>query len=193
MLHWSNDSIDPQLEAEGLEALEAADSDDWACFEDAGTWLPVVARSREGLMERGTFERALVRAWYAQLGTTWAWEPRWIRDLFLVYADRDQLRREGSPIPPGDRIPVFRGVAGLDPYRRENGLSWTTDVKVARRFANCSCELGLADPEVLGGIVRRKDVFVHITARCERELICEAVTIVSRERVRPGLSRRRKA
>jgi hypothetical protein len=70
MRHWSQDHIDTELEREGLEALEDPDPGDWACFEDAGTWLPVVAQCRADLQMRGTFERALLRAWHANLGTT---------------------------------------------------------------------------------------------------------------------------
>ena len=83
MRHWSQDDFtDSELEREGLEALESSDRGEWDYYEDAGTWLPVVAKNRVELQRRGTFERALLRAWYANLGTTAAWQPAWIEQLF---------------------------------------------------------------------------------------------------------------
>ncbi len=108
MRHWSEDRIDADLEMEGLDALEAGAPDDWWCFEDAGCWLPVIAKNREQLQQRGTFERALLRAWYATQGTTYEWGPAWIRELFLVHADRERLRAEGDPVPARPRFCLYR-------------------------------------------------------------------------------------
>ncbi len=181
--HWSEDYTDPELEREGLEALEALDPDDWACFEDYGCWLPVVAKNREELQKRGTFERALLRAWYGTQGTTFEWEPGWIDELFLVHASREHLLAEGDPLPAGRIFHVYRGVAGLGEFRREHGLAWTLDRAIAERFALCSLELGLADPLILKGRVLRKDVLAYINWRRESEIICFDVEIVARHAV----------
>ncbi len=125
--HWSQDYIDPELEREGLDALEAPNRDDWVCFEDCGSWLPVVAKNSEELQLRGTFERALLRAWYANSGTTFQWELGWIKELFLGSASRKRLRAEGDPLPAGQIFHVYRGVAGLGGFRREDGLAWTLE------------------------------------------------------------------
>lgn len=47
MKYWTEDRIDPELEREGLRAVEAIEPDDWYCYEDAGCWLGVVASNRE--------------------------------------------------------------------------------------------------------------------------------------------------
>jgi hypothetical protein len=183
MRHWIEDRIDADLEMEGLDALEAVAPDDWEYFEEAGCWLPVVAKNREQLQQRGTFERALLRAWYATQGTTWDWQPAWIRELFVVHADRESLRAEGDPVPARPRFHVYRGVAGLGEHRRENGLAWTLDRAVAERFASYGLEVGLADPLVLEGSVLREDVLAYINWRKESEMICSQVEIVGRHGV----------
>ncbi len=178
--HWSDDSTDAELEHDGLEALEALDPDDWACFEDCGTWLPVVAKNHQELQRRGTFERALLRAWCANQGTTAAWEPEWIRQLFLAHADRDRLLVEGDPLPAGGNFRIFRGVGGVGDQRREYGLAWTLDRTIAWRFAACSRDRGFVDPVVLEGRVDRRDVLAHLACRREAELICARVAILRR-------------
>lgn len=87
--------------------------------------LKIVARNREELQLRGTFERVLLRAWCANMGTTFEWNPEWIEELFLVHANRYRLRAESDPLPAGQVFQVYRGVAGLGRARRENGLAWT--------------------------------------------------------------------
>jgi len=169
--HWTEDLIDVDLEREGLEAMEAVTRDDWCCFEDAGCWLPVVAKNREPLQRRGTFERALLRAWYANQGTTHDWAPTWIRELFLLHADRNRLRAEREPVPNQPSFRVYRGVAGCGERRREHGLAWTVDREIAQRFALCSLDLGLSDPVVLEGQVQNSQVMAFINWRTESEMI----------------------
>ena len=182
--HWSQDYTDVELEREGLDALEAPDRDKWICFAGCGTWLPVVAKNREELQRRGTFERALVQAWYGNEGTTYEWDPAWIEKLFLVHANRERLRAEGDALPAGKIFRVYRGVGGLGECRRENGLAWTIDRVVAERFASCAVEpLKLADCLVLEGRVLREDVLTYVNWREESEMICSKVEIVARHAV----------
>jgi hypothetical protein len=184
VLHFTDDDTDPNDEVVALEAMESDDPSDWYFFVDTGPWLPVVAKNRVALQERGTFERALLRAWYAltgyDSGTNWEWDPAWIEELFLVHADRDRLLKEGDPLPAGREFRVFRGVAGRGKKRREQGLSWSLDRSIAVRFANAGRELGLANPVVLEGIARREDVLAFLTWRNEAEIIAKDVRIVAK-------------
>jgi hypothetical protein len=178
--HLADDTTEPWLEREALQAMESDDSSDWAGFEDTGSWLPVVFRNREQLSARGTFERALLRAFRAfgdNGGTHCERDAVEIEALFLTHANRDRLLEEGDPLPEGDDFVVFRGVAGTRERRREHGLSWSLDRAVAERFAQAGKDLGLANPMVLEGSVRRADVLAYVSRRAEAEIIAKHVTI----------------
>ena len=141
--------------------------------------------SGEGRLRQlpGADERALAAMEVLGPGIRHEWKPAWIRELFLVHADRKRLWAEGDPVPARPRFRVYRGIAGLDDLRRENGLAWTLDRAVAERFASCSLELGLSDPLVLEGRVLREDVIAYIDWRKESEMICSQVEIVGRHAV----------
>ncbi len=180
--HYNDQKPNDDSEGEALQALEDCSPDGWICFEDDGCWLPTVAQHRERLQRRGTFERALIRAYYASRGTLYQWDRTWFEELFLVHADRSRLLAESDPLPDGDEFTVFRGVAGSGACRRENGLSWTFDRTVASRFMGVGVELGLERPALLEGLVKRWNVIAYIARRCESEVICTNVAVIASHR-----------
>jgi hypothetical protein len=83
-------------------------------------------------------------------------------------ADRDRLRAAGAPLPPGDPVRLYRGVAGWGRARRIRGLHWTTDYEQAAWFAR---RFGLHDPAVYVGDLPARAIVAAIADRQEAECL----------------------
>ena len=90
--------------------------------------------------------------------------------------------RDGRPLPKGDPdhpglIRVYRGGAPTV----ESGIAWTTDPKVARKFAlGASLRAPMARGEVMTGRVLKRDVLAYITLRHEAEVIVDPRLVMDR-------------
>ena len=77
--------------------------------------------------------------------------------------------RDGKPFPKGKAVPVFRGGR---PNTVSSGFAWTTDPKIARKFANGAGErIEIKGGIVIGGWAKPADVLAYITLRGESEVI----------------------
>lgn len=78
--------------------------------------------------------------------------------------------RDGRPLPRGARITVFRGGWPVV----EPGIAWTTDPKIATKFASgAGLRVRTEGGQVLRGTVARRDVLAYITGRGESEVIVD--------------------
>jgi hypothetical protein len=81
----------------------------------------------------------------------------------LVLLKKRVLRKCGDPIPPFKKITLFRGVSGEEPMRRTRGISWTSDISRAARFALSGRDRGFShDPAIYRTVVTRNEVFVYL-------------------------------
>jgi hypothetical protein len=81
--------------------------------------------------------------------------------------------RDGRPLPAGQYVTVYRGGAPLEP-----GIAWSTDPKIARKFANGAGLRVRTHGEVIRGEVHRKHVLAYITGRGEAEVIVDPKYVV---------------
>jgi len=104
-----------------------------------------------------------------------AWSFEDLRSLFAT-ADRARLRAAGHQLPGPGPFTLYRGVAGPEPARRVNGLSWTRSILQAREFAE---QHGLRfadpyldpDPGVYRVTVSAAPVLAYTDVREEQEVI----------------------
>jgi hypothetical protein len=87
------------------------------------------------------------------------------------------MLRDGRPLPQGARgtihsVRVYRGGPPVTGTR--NGIAWTTDPKIAQRFANGAGErVQRTNGVVIEGYVHDSKVLAYITGRNESEVIVE--------------------
>jgi hypothetical protein len=78
--------------------------------------------------------------------------------------------RDGRPLPRGSRVVVFRGGWPVV----EPGIAWTTDPKIASKFARgAGLRVNASGGQVARGSVARQDVLAYITGRGESEVIVD--------------------
>ncbi|NEZ76215.1 hypothetical protein EXM56_13020 [Clostridium botulinum] len=86
-----------------------------------------------------------------------------------------------------DKLPISDGYMkiyrGTHEYNQSwDGLSWTTDIKVAKKFANgCGVRFQTKHPKLLTGIVQREDIIGIFNERNEKEILCLIVEEGSEE------------
>jgi hypothetical protein len=112
----------------------------------------------------GVTERALLAAWMMQEHTG-SWSS--IVKLLLMTCDRKKLLAAGNHLPEGETFTLYRGVEdGFKKQRGFNfkwvkdkrGISWTSDLEVARRFASRHGTGG----KVYTTTIKRSDVYAYI-------------------------------
>lgn len=82
------------------------------------------------------------------------------------------LLRDGRPLPKGGANGWLRVYRGGPPKGLANGIAWTTDPKVARRFAaGAGSRVQLVGGVVIAGYVKPSNVLAFITGRNESEVI----------------------
>jgi hypothetical protein len=86
------------------------------------------------------------------------------KEFFMSDEDRDALAALD------DTITVYRGAIK---NRNEEGLSWSLDYDVARRFADRYSHIG--QPLVLVGQVKKTDVIAYLNGRNEKEIVTKHV------------------
>jgi hypothetical protein len=84
--------------------------------------------------------------------------------------------RDGRGLPRSASLTVYRGGPPTPATRR--GFAWTTDPKIAAKFASGAGErIQRKDGVVISGIVNRKDVLAYITGRGESEVIVDPARV----------------
>lgn len=183
---WADLSAIPEVLREmAIDGLLARDPFGFLGRADNMRGLEIVWRNRDLLTSLGFFEAALLRAYEMVRVNTSHFPFARLMALFRL-ADRRRLREAGSPQPGPGPFTLYRGVAGVGRARRIRGLSWTSDEKVARGFANRAALMGGASPAVLRAVVPTRDVLAFLTDREESEFLVMLSPKVKVERVTPA-------
>jgi len=91
------------------------------------------------------------------------WKKAWKKNGELYLFD-------GPALPPKPILTVYRGqFKATDPL----GIAWTTDKKIARKFANGASLLVDIQGVVLTRRIRISDVYAYLTGRGESGIICD--------------------
>lgn len=152
--------------ADARAAFLAGDAEALLCQFSNEYGLEIVSRNATALLARGIYESTLIIAW-SSTRTNWAdWSLARLERLFGK-ADRERLRAAGDPLPAGDSFTLYRGVAGVDPRRKEAGYSWTRDRERAEWFAKRFAK-HFRDPAVLVTQTRASDVLAYVDANVGR-------------------------
>jgi hypothetical protein len=93
-----------------------------------------------------------------------------VRDLKGGYV------RDGRPLPKGKLLRVYRGITS---EAGAKGFAWTTDPKIAQKFASGAGERReVKGGAVIAGFVARHNVLAYITERGESEVIVDPAFIL---------------
>ena len=121
------------------------------------------------LIRRGIYEPALVASYSGSDSNLSNWSLPVLESLFEC-GDSAKLQACGAPLPAGNPIRIYRGVAGVGRARRARGISWTLDLDVACWFALRYSSF-LPDPAVFEAELLPQQVFCRILDRGEDEII----------------------
>ena len=134
--------------------------------------LDIVIDNWHVLREANLLEAAFIEAWSKQKHGVHNWTNAFCRAVFAEL-NRSKLLIAGDPLPAGDFFTVYRGVAGVGIKRRVHGYSWTSDLDIAKGFAERLEQRGLADPGVYRAVIAREKVLAYLDAshREEREFL----------------------
>jgi hypothetical protein len=116
----------------------------------------------------GMLERATVASFTIASTSNAGWPLAHI-ERHLRFCDKVRLLTAGDPLPEGDPLTVYRGVAGDGTWRKVRGLSWTLDPDLACWFA-CRRE-DLVNPAVMVATIRRSSVWFYSNGRDEQEVV----------------------
>jgi hypothetical protein len=134
--------------------------------------LSLLKNNADAMLEADFYEAALVEAYSGTSTNHYDLSPSELRSLF-DRGSRVKLLDAGDPLPDAERFTVYRGVAGVEPHRREDGCSWSGDSGVAAWYAK---RLQLQDPAVLQAQITRAEVYVYLAANGkgygEEEFVC---------------------
>lgn len=168
---WADLAGIPEVLREmAIDGLLARDAFGFLGRADNMKGLEIVWRNRDLLTSLGFFEAALLRAYVMVRVNTSHFPAKHLMQLFRL-ADRDRLRAAGSPLPGTGPFTLYRGVAGVGRARRIKGLSWTSDEKVARWFADRGALMGGARPAVFRAVVPTRNVLAFLADREESEFL----------------------
>lgn len=99
------------------------------------------------------------------------WREAW-------FGNKRSVIRDGRPLPKkrGDgTIAVYRGG---DPFSVRKGIAWTTDPKIARKFAlGAGVRVPTANGVVIAGDVMPHYVLAYLTGRGESEVIVDPTSV----------------
>jgi hypothetical protein len=158
----------PALHEQARQAFRDGDALGFVCAAGNNTAeLALVFDNIHALQARGIYEPALLAALTGTRTNHHRWALGVLR-LLLELADRDRLRAAGGPLPPGDPVRLYRGVAGRPRHRHICGLSWTTNLDRAVRFAT---RLALDDPAVYLADIPAAAIWAATDDRQEAECI----------------------
>jgi hypothetical protein len=125
-----------------------------------------------------TFWRAM-RAWWNMCDCSWDYGDA-VLNLLRRHAATAPARknRQGT-----NETAIYRGCS----RSRILGVSWTTDIEVARGFARGHRHIPITDPVIASAVVSRDGIFMRINSRKEREVLVDPAGLsnVQAERAHP--------
>jgi hypothetical protein len=108
---------------------------------------------------------AIPGEWFAETN------PEYLRLWNAAYVAHGGYLRDGRALPRTKTIEVFRGG---DPATVWKGFAWTTDPKIAQKFAmTMGGRTRVAGGVMVRGTVARSNVLAYITGRGESEVIVD--------------------
>jgi hypothetical protein len=154
--------LDKQVSLEVTRALQDRDVPGLFVWLNSHSCLEFVVDSKADLRALGMLEGMLVHAYtHAKIHRVSQLELEWV----FSGCDGERLKALGDPLPGSGPFKVFRGVSGS---RLARGLSWTSDLDMACKFA-CHYESG--EPRVYSANVAAADVFFYSIGREESEFV----------------------
>jgi hypothetical protein len=167
-------NMDSRWMDQAIEALREGDADGFM-FAAIGnhTRLGLVFDMEDVLYLCGVLEPAVVYGFTASNVNNSRFQAKKIEALFHR-CDRQKLLAAGDPLPEGDTLTIYRGVAGVGSMRRVSGLSWTLDLDIACWFAS---RFNLPNPAILAASVRPDEVFFYTDGRNEQEVVVRPARI----------------
>lgn len=180
--------IPAMLHEMAIADFEAGDVEGFLLRASNEYGLHLVCHNMFLLKERGLYEQALISAYTGTRANNSHWPDSELVWLFDT-ADRSKLRALGDPLPGPGPFVLYRGVSGNGARRHVRGLAWTSDLDVARWFADRFA--GFGDPAVYTATVPESAVYVylHESEREEHEYVValpRSVRPVIVERRRPA-------
>ena len=101
-----------------------------------------------------------------------AWHGLWASDRPGREQSMSEEEREALAAMP-DEITVYQGHTS----ERDDGWSWTTELRVAEWFANRFALLEGDTPMVSTGVVSKAEVIAYFTARSESEIVVDRAAV----------------
>jgi hypothetical protein len=175
------DPIPPVLHEMARQAIKEGDGIRFLCLASNESGVVLVSNNAELLLERGTYEAALLHAITATRTNNHRIPRSCLKNLFRL-ADRAKLLAAGDPLPGAGPFTLYRGVAGKPSDRRVRGISWTGTLERALWFANRYPELG--NPAVYKAEVEALHVLAYVGShRGEDEYVVSLPRSVKVERL----------
>ena len=159
--------VSESLRDQAAEAFNKGDAIGFLESASSNDNLRLLAANISLLKEKGIYEEALAHAYTVSVPNYDF--SQYARDLFSN-ADRARLL---ELCPPPDPIPsiMYRGLGGKEYRRNVNGLSWTSSLEIAKRFARRAVAWDMHDPDVYRLNVNRDWVIAYTNEREEHEYI----------------------
>ena len=159
------------LREEAIAALKKGDVGDFIRKTPSLNSLALVACNISFLKHRGLYEAALLKA-FVSSATNRLRDPLLFQRSLFMLADRQKLRDAGDPLPGPGPYTLYRGVAGVGTLRRERGLSWTSSVEQATKFAmSDAMDWPLPNPAILQAVVSNVEMLSYTDSMGEDEYI----------------------
>jgi len=135
-------------------------------------WDWTLSMVTQGALDYATFVKVLPRLWSASDPDDTKTEN--LRVWQRAFAAHGGVIRDGRGLPKGNADGTLTIYRGGGPTGVEAGIAWTTDPKVARKFASGAGErMPRTDGVVVAGTVRPSHVLAFITGRGESEVIVD--------------------
>jgi hypothetical protein len=161
-----------QLEQKRKALAEAIDEGKWM----TAVWIHERPYRIEVLLEFA--DHMDDRVFWEVLGAIWTdseniwqndaeWRSLWASERPGREFAMDDDEREGFKKLP-DIIQVYRGCISEE---NEDGMSWTTDLRIAEFFAKRFAQLRSGDPIILCGTAKKADVLFYGLGRNESEVV----------------------
>jgi hypothetical protein len=130
----------------------------------------------EGLLPLATYHRMLPELWRGSDPDDT--DPRWLRLWKQARIRKGRLIHDGKPLPKRGRVDgqvvIYRGQPADAPL----GIAWTTDKKIAEKFANgAGARVPTPGGVVIVGNVHPDAVLAYLTGRTESEVIVDPLFV----------------
>jgi hypothetical protein len=165
--------------AAGMDATEA-----YVMVGSFARWDWVVTMVKAGAIPMAWFVENIADLWRSSDPDDT--NPEYLAIWQRVYASTGGVIRDGRPLPKG-KDGLLRIYRGGSASTVAHGFAWTTDPKVARKFAVTHGQRQpMAGGVVITGLVRPSSVLAYLTERSESEVIVDPRLVTDVHRIGTG-------